>query len=341
MIKKSKGLVPVPAIPEEESQERVIETSPTVIAQITRAETDIQIETAKKYPRSIKKFRQDAMSMATSDVETAASCFYKLKRGHGEDAKIIEGPSVRLAEIIANAWGNMRYGARIVNEGEREVTAQGVAHDLEKNVASTIEVARRITTKEGRRFGDDMVQVTKNAACSIALRNAIFKAVPFTYAKQIYEQCKKVAVGGAKTLKERCQQMLDAFAKISVSKAQVLAYLEKTSIEEIGLAEIELMIGVFTAIKDGDTTIDQAFPSKKGSVEMPKAKSKVQEDGDDAQLCTPEQQKVITDLAKKAGEDKTYEILTSFKVEKPSELTIGQAKICIEKLSKAAFGGKK
>jgi len=142
--KKIQELKVIPPMVEEEPRQ-IIEASPTVIAEITRAETDIQIMTAKKYPRNIKKFRQDAMSMATQDAETAASCFYKLKRGHGEDTKIIEGPSVRLAEIVANAWGNMRYGARIVNEGEKEVTAQGVAHDLEKNVASTIEVARRIT----------------------------------------------------------------------------------------------------------------------------------------------------------------------------------------------------
>jgi len=251
---------------------------PTVISQITKAEVDIQISTAKRWPRSLKKFRQDAMSMATTDVETASSCFYKLKRGRGADAKIIEGPSVRLAEIVANAWGNMRYGARVVNETEKEVTSQGVAHDLEKNVASTIEVSRRITTKDGTRFGDDMIMVTKNAASSIALRNAIFKTVPFTYVKQIYEQAKKVAVGNAKTIAERRQQMLDAFSKISVSKEQVLVYLEKTSVEEIGLTEVELMIGVFNAIKDGDTTIDQAFPSGKPATAAPKAKNDKKKD---------------------------------------------------------------
>lgn len=273
-MKKEKNIVPQAA---EELETPVIPEPTTALAEITRSEIDMQIATAKKWPRNIKKFRQDAMSMATQDAETAASCFYKLKRGKGDDAKVIEGPSVRLAEIVANAWGNLRFGARIVSEGEREVIAQGVAHDLEKNVCNVIEVSRRITTRDGGRFGDDMIQVTKNAACSIALRNAIFKTVPFTYAKQVYEQAKRVAVGNAKTIGERRQQMLEAFAKISVSKDQVLAYLEKASLEEIGLTEIELMIGVFTAIKDGDTTIEQAFPSKKGGIEMPKAKNERRE----------------------------------------------------------------
>jgi hypothetical protein len=248
------------------------------ISDITRAEIDIQISTAKRYPRSLAKFRQDALSMATCDREVAASCFYKLKRT-GEDGKtFIEGPSVRLAEIVANAWGNLRYGARIIAESEREVIAQGVCHDLEQNVFSTIEVSRRITKKDGKRFGDDMIMVTKNAACSIALRNAIFKTVPFTYAKDVYEKAKQTAVGTAKTLGERRQEMLVAFSKMSVTKDQILTFLELTSLEDIGLAEIETMIGVHTAIKNGDTTVDLQFDPKKGEKpEMPKPKTQAPE----------------------------------------------------------------
>lgn len=244
------------------------------ISDITRAEIDIQISTAKKYPRSLAAFRQDALSMATSDKEVAASCFYKLKRKGEDGPQFIEGPSVRLAEIVANAWGNLRYGARIIAENKDEVIAQGVAHDLEKNVFSTIEVSRRITRKDGTRFGHDMIQVTKNAACSIALRNAIFKTVPFTYAKAIYEKAKQTAVGTAKTLGERRQEMLSQFSKMSVTKEQVVKFLEVPSIEDIGLAEVETMIGVHTAIKNGDTTVDEQFkPDKPPADEMPKARS--------------------------------------------------------------------
>lgn len=243
----------------------------TNLPAITRAEIDMQIATAKQYPRSLELFRQEALSMATTDREIAASCFYKLKRGQGADAKVIEGPSVRLAEIVANAWGNLRFGARTVDEGAKEVTAQGVAHDLEKNVCNTIEVSRRITTSKGARYSDDMIGVTKNAACSIALRNAIFKTVPFTYVKSIYLKCKEVAVGNAKTLIERRGEMLDAFSKMSVTKEQILAFTEKPSIEDIGLTEIEDLIGVYNAIRDGDTTIDEQF--KPGTDGMPKRRS--------------------------------------------------------------------
>ena len=42
-------------------------------------------------------------------------------------------------------------------------------------------------------------------------------------------------------------------------------------------------------------------------------------------------------VAKKIGTEKTYEILTSLKVNNPSQLTVSQAKEAIEKFSKEAF----
>ena len=201
--------------------------------------------------------------MATIDREIASSCFYKLKRsGKDGESSFIEGPGIRLAEIVASCWGNLRFGARIVDENNRFVTAQGIAYDLERNAFCSINVDRRITNKNGQRYSDDMIAMTKNAACSIALRNAIFKAVPYAYVKQIQEQAKKTAIGDVKTLGERRASMVDAFKKMRVTTDQLLAFCDKPSLEDIGLSEIEDLIGVFQAIKDGDTTIEEQFKSK-------------------------------------------------------------------------------
>ena len=66
---------------------------------LSRAEIDVQITTAKRYPRSVTAFRREAEEMATLDEETAGSMFYVLPRA----GKNIEGPSVRLAEIVGSA----------------------------------------------------------------------------------------------------------------------------------------------------------------------------------------------------------------------------------------------
>lgn len=85
-----------------------------------RAQTDVLISTAKRYPRSLTQCKAKALALATMDPDIAAECFYKLTRG----GKVIEGPSIRLAEIIASTWQNVRSGARTIAESGTMVTAQ-------------------------------------------------------------------------------------------------------------------------------------------------------------------------------------------------------------------------
>ena len=162
-------------IPDEGRE--VVSTDAGTVALLNRSEIDMQISTAKKWPRSIKRFRDEALQMVTLNDQIAAECIYSLPR----DGKVVEGPSARFGEIAASAWGNCRAGARVVSDQGDFVTAQGVFHDLERNVAITYEVQRRITGKNGRRYSADMIGVTGNAASSIALRSAIeLAALPVT-----------------------------------------------------------------------------------------------------------------------------------------------------------------
>lgn len=236
---------------------------PSVLEQQTKAEYDVAVATAHKFPRSLTRFRQSALSMSTIDAEVAASCFYRLSRRGQEGNKAIEGPTIRFAEIVANAYGNLKFGARIIEIGEKEVVAQGVAHDLENNVSTSTEIRRRITTKNGQRYGDDMIAVTCNAACSLALRNAIFKTVPFAIAKPIYEQAKRVAVGDAKTLGERRTKALSAFASLGIDSKRVFARLGVAGLDEVTLEHVEELIGLHNAIKDGEVDPDSEFPALK------------------------------------------------------------------------------
>jgi len=238
------------------------EVQPTIIESITKGEIDIAIATAHRFPRSVSQFKEDALSMATLDSETAESCFYHLERKDKDGkVKIIEGPSVRFAEIVGSCWGNMRYGARIVSEESGYVVAQGVAHDLEKNVTATLEVRRKITTREGKRYSDDMVTVNANAACAIVLRNAIFKVIPKGLTNDIYETAVATAVGDIESLAKKRQKGLDYFGKLGVKPEQVLAYLGKAGLEDIDLIDIKRLLGLVTALKEGDTTIEESFPN--------------------------------------------------------------------------------
>lgn len=253
-----------------------IEQEMPLAAQV-RGEIDMQVATARKYPRSIQAFKEEALALATLDEETAAGCFYLLPRG-GKD---IEGPSVRLAEIVANSWGHMRVEAEVVDADDKNVTARAVAWDLQKNVAIAIKVKRRITDKHGNRYSDDMITVTGNAACSIALRNAVFKVVPNALTKAIYEQCKNVAAGDEMTLEKRRAKMLAHFKAYKITEDKILATLGVKGVDDIGIEHMKKLVGIATAIKDGDITAAEAFSMKapeRATVDMKKIKAGKQED---------------------------------------------------------------
>src|SRR6478752_4906792 len=134
-----------------------------------RAQIDMQIATARKYPRSPAVVKRKMLDLATLDTETASGCFYTLPARRGsENAKAIQGPSVRLAEIAIASYGHIRAGMRIVGNDGKFITAQGYCHDLENNVSVAMEVRRRITRKDGSTYGEDMQLVAGAAACSVA-----------------------------------------------------------------------------------------------------------------------------------------------------------------------------
>jgi hypothetical protein len=222
---------------------------------VTRTEYDVQIATARRYPRSVKSFVDQATEMATFDEEIASECIYALPR----DGKTIEGPSARFAEIIMHAWGHIRAGARVVSEDDRFVTAQGVCHDLQSNTLVAYEVRRRITRSNGTKYNDDMVAVTGNAAASIALRNAILRVVPKVFWNRIYMAARAVITGDARTLANRRSEALAYLAKFGITKQMILGKLGVAGIEDIGLDDLVLLRGIASAIKEGDATVEQVF----------------------------------------------------------------------------------
>jgi hypothetical protein len=248
----------------------VMAADSSMVALLNKSEIDQQIATAHRYPRSIKNFRDEALAMVTLNERVASECIYALPR----DNKTIEGPSARFAEVVASAWGNSRAGARVVSDQGDFVTAQGVFHDLERNVAITYEVQRRITNKRGQRFSADMIGVTANAACSVALRNAILKGVPKAFWSDMYESARAVVMGDFKTLANRRAEAIKTFLGYGVSKEQIYATLGVGGEEDISLENLVVLRGILTAIKDGDTTPEQAFLSNTNAeIAQPKSKA--------------------------------------------------------------------
>ena len=225
---------------------------------VARSEIDSQIATAKKYPRSIKRFLDSALQMATLNESVAASCIYGLPRG----GKIIEGASSRFAEIILNAWGNAKVAARVVNQTNKIVEVQGICHDLESNTAISVIVTQRITDKYGKTYNDDMIIVAINAAISKAIRNATLKVVPQAYWHPVFEEARKVTMGDSKTLASRRALCVETMQKFGVTVDMILKKFDLKGLDDLTLEHLTALRAVTLSIKDGDTTVEEVFPSE-------------------------------------------------------------------------------
>jgi hypothetical protein len=227
----------------------------TALYLLTKAEINTQISTAKAYPRSLTTFRDKALSMATFSEDIAAACTYALPRGGSR----LEGPSIRLAEIVAAAYTNIQYGGRVIANDGQMITAQGVCIDLENNVKATVEVNRKITDKKGVTYNQDMQVMTGNAAIAIAVRNAIFKVIPGALVSAIQDKAKEVARGTAETLVARRDKAISYFKSLGVTEKQLCDVLEIKKVGDIDLDKLETLTGMKAAIKNGEATAQSLF----------------------------------------------------------------------------------
>jgi len=230
---------------------------------LVRQEVDLQIRTAHEYGRNVRACQKQAQDLVCINPETAAACEYKLPRGN----KDITGPSVRLAEAIANSWKNLRVATRVIDIGDKFLTCQGVAHDLESNVAVSVEVKRRITTKSGQRFGDDMIMVTANAAAAIAYRNVVFKIVPAAFWKPVYDAAKVTASNTSVSLEDRRNNAINYLKQNGILIKDVLAKFNVKAKSDLTAEHIDKIRGYCQAASDGDTTLEEIFKPKKAEPE--------------------------------------------------------------------------
>jgi hypothetical protein len=261
---------------------------PSDLYQHDKALIDMQVATAKAYPRNIKLATEEIVALVSMDKETAQTCIYSLPRG----GKSITGPSVHLAKIIAQSWGNMRIEARITNIGDKQITSQAVAFDLEKNLAIKVEVKRSImqneyiynpTTKKNERTGrqtrmnDDMITMTGNAANSIALRNAVYAVVPRSIVDKAMRTAKETITGDisdeTKLIAKR-KKVVDALVQTySVTEDEVIAAVGKAAVSHLTGEDLVTLIGIGEAIKDGEISIDNAFRPEKAGKNKPDIKA--------------------------------------------------------------------
>jgi hypothetical protein len=250
-----------------DGKEKVIESRlevvpPTVIESLSRAEIDIAISTAKRYPRDIDRALKNTNALACKNAEIAATCTFAVPRG----GKTIIGPSVHFARIMMINWGNVNALARVVDCDHDNARLQGVCHDLENNLRLGLEIEWPVQAPHADKEGKiaesrwkDMMSLSKAAGGAVALRRAVFGCIPFALFRTIWKETQLVAAGKGKSFDERRKNMFESFAELKVSDRDIFEFLGRHGKEAITVEDLVMLYGILTAISDKTATVEEIF----------------------------------------------------------------------------------
>jgi hypothetical protein len=222
----------------------------------TRAAAEVQAAyvIAKRFPRDERK-SVDRILQACTRPGLADAATYAYARG-GSD---IQGPSIRLAEAIAQAWGNIRCGWRETSRGighdgipYSEVLAEAV--DLETNTpAHRAFVVRhwRDTKKGGYKLTDerDIYELCANQAAR-RLRACILALIPGDVIDAALAQCDVTLKAKAEVTPDSLARMVEAFAGFGVTKKHIEARVQR-NLDAITPALLMQLRKIHNSLRDG------------------------------------------------------------------------------------------
>lgn len=239
-------------------------------------EVQAMVIMAKQFPRDERVATQRVLT-ACARPTLANQAVYQFARG-GSD---VSGPSIRLAEAIAQCWGNLTYGFRELEQGDGESTVEAICWDIETNtrVSRVFKVPHVRHTRAGdTKLTDprDVYELVANQAAR-RIRACILEVVPGDVVEAAVEQCKatqlaEVSGGDKATLADRIKAMEGKFAALGVNRAMLEAYTGR-SLEATTPALIVQLGNVYKSIKDGISTVDAAFGAAMERVAEKAAKS--------------------------------------------------------------------
>lgn len=239
------------------------------------AETLASVQMAKAFPRNVTAAR-DRIINACARPKLAETACYTYARGGTE----VTGPSIRLAEMLAQNWGNMTFGIRELEQRNGESTCEAFAWDTETN-ARQIKVFQvphiRHTRKGDTRLTDprDIYELIANNGAR-RLRACILGIVPGDIVEEAVEACDRTLKTKFEVTPERMKKMLDTFAEYGVTREQVERRIQ-CCVEAVKPAQLANLGKIANSIRDGMSKAEDWFerepPKADGGAKKPAPKT--------------------------------------------------------------------
>ena len=213
------------------------------------AEVQAAMVIARKFPRDPIAV-MDRILAACTRPSLAESALYSYSRGGSE----ITGPSIRLAEVLAQTWGNMQFGIRELDQTAGESTVEAYAWDIENNVrqVKVFKVKHLRSTKKGTfKLEDprDIYELTANQGAR-RLRACILGVIPGDVIEAAQKQCEATLTTKMAITPELLSRMIEKFAEFGVTKEQVEKRIQRR-IDAITPALMVQLGKIANSLKDG------------------------------------------------------------------------------------------
>lgn len=232
------------------------ESSPEIARQV--AEVQAAITVARRFPRDEAQAMQRVLQSCRRP-KLAEQAFYSYNRG-GAD---VSGPSIRLAEELARAWGNIQYGVREVEKTESSTVFEVFCWDLETNIRVDRKFSQdhvRYTKKDGNKALTDSRDIYELVANNAArrLRAVILEVLPSDVIEQATMECEKTLKNDNVDLKVKIEQMLAKFLALGVTKEMIEARVTQ-KVETIDMTKIIALGKIYTSLVNGVSSVSDWF----------------------------------------------------------------------------------
>jgi hypothetical protein len=225
------------------------------------AEIKGMLTISKMYPRDEVR-ATEKIKTACQRAGLAETARYTYTRGGTE----ITGPSIRLAEAVAQLWGNIVWGWKEIERGQGFSVCRAYAWDTENNVRRDADFQvphYRSSKSKGRQLltdDRDIYEVCANMA-SRRMRACLLNVIPGDVIEMAEEESDATLKSKEVITPESIKKVLDGFAKYKVSRAQIEKRLGR-SIDAITPGQMVSLRRIFRGLLDGMGKVEDYFQAE-------------------------------------------------------------------------------
>lgn len=209
----------------------------------------------------------DKIKTACTRQSLAEAALYSYARG-GTD---ITGPSIRLAEVLAQNWQNFDFGIRELEQRDGESTVEAYAWDMENNVRQR-KVFQVSHIRYSRRKGNvvltdprDIYEMVANQGAR-RLRACILGIIPGDVIEAAVKQCEETLKTKINVTPELISSLVKKFGDLGVTKEMIENRVQR-HIDAITPALVVQLSKIYNSLKDGMSEAEDWFGREKPEVE--------------------------------------------------------------------------